>query len=322
MNPWPAVERIVDEATDPSGLRDHGLQLIAARRWRATGRDVPAAWVEAERSAAITALAIPPLLVRIRGVLEGPILVLKGAEVAARYPDPALRPYGDLDLLVPDAGEADRALREAGFRPAEGEAAVARPQHRPPLRWPRSPLPIELHHAVPTPSWATSPPVATLIAAAVPSAVTVDGIETLPPADHAVLLAAHAWLHYGPRFRTRDLIDVAVMAEGIDPAALADRAAAWGLGRVWTATVAAVDQLGSQRGADLREPSLAGEHLGRWVGALWAPSRGAVPRALAQTVGRDLRPWPGEAWPTRLSRLGRAVPHTLRSAATYRSEKR
>ncbi len=321
MNLWAAVERLVDEVTDPAVLQANGLQLIAARRWRITGRAVPAVWVEAERSAAITALAVPHLLIRIRGVVPGPILLLKGAEIAARYPDPALRPFGDLDLLVPNAETAERALHECGFRSAEGDAAVARPHHQPPLSWPRSPLPVELHHALPAPPWATAPPVAALVATAVPAATGVDGIETLPPEGHAVLLAAHAWLHYGPRLRVRDLIDVAVMVDGSDPAEVADLARAWGLGRVWTATQAAIHRLDRQRGGDLREPSLADEHLARWAGALWAPSPRAAPRALAQTIGRDLQPWPGEMWPARLARLGRAVPHALRSAGAYRSEK-
>lgn len=322
MSLWAVVERLVDEATDPAALQAHGLHLVAARRWRTTGRVVPAAWSEAERIAAVIALATPSLLTRIRSVLPGPILLLKGAEIAARYPDPLLRPFGDLDVLVPDAQAAERALHEAGFLAVEGETAVARPQHQPPLGWPRSPLPVELHHALPMPAWADPPLVSALIATSAPSATNIDGIETLSVPGHAVLLAAHAWLHYGPRFRVRDLIDVAVMVDGLDPAEVADVAKAWGLWRVWATTMAAVNRLDGQRGADLREPSLADEHLVRWAGALWAPSRRSVPRALAQTIERDLQPWPGELWPARLTRLRRAVPHALRSAAAYRTEKR
>jgi hypothetical protein len=229
---------------------------------------------------------------------------------------------GDLDLLVPDAVAAERTLRAAGWVPAEQGGTVARPQHRPPLRWPTSPLPIELHHELPVPPWATPPPPSAVIATAVRSAVPVDGLSSLPPSSHALLLAAHAWLHYGPRPRVRDLIDVAVMAEGLDPDEQGRLARTWGLDRVWTFTMRALVALDALPGRDLREVSLGGEHLARWAGALWAPSGRKVPLALVQTVGRDLRPWPGEGWPARLGRLRRAGRHALTPAATYRSDDR
>jgi hypothetical protein len=322
VNLWKTIERLVDDAANPAAIQAHGLQLFAARRWRAVGRAVPPAWIEAERASAIATLGVPSLLARVRASLPGPILLLKGAEVATRYPDPALRQMGDLDLLVPDAPAAARALRDAGFAPAVGEAESARPQHLPPLSWPRSPLPIELHHAPPVPPWSSPPPVAALVAASVQSTVCVEGIRTPDPASHAVLLAAHAWLHFGPRPRVRDLVDVAVMAEELDREQLQELAGVWGLARVWTVTSEAIGALSDRRGTDLEAPSLAGEHLSRWAGGLWAPTWRAVPRALTQTVGQDLRPWPDEGWPTRLRRLGHAVPHAFSSNADYRRARR
>ena len=318
MTVWNAVDRLVDGTDDLAGLRANGLQLLAARRWRAVGRPVPPELLADERAAAIATLAVPALLARVRDVLEGPIVLFKGPEVAVRYPDPALRPLGDVDLLVPDAAGAERALRGAGFEPAEGEHTPSRLQHRPPLRWPTSPLPVEVHHALPVPRWSSPPPADQLFAVAVPAAVGVDGILALPLAHHALVLAAHSWLHYGPRPRLRDLIDVAVVTEGGDPADIARLARDWGLQRVWATTSRAVDVFrgarpvppGSRRqgwaGFALRERTVAEEHLVRWLGALWAPSPGALPRALAMTVGQDLLPWPGEPWPAKLARLGRA----------------
>ena len=317
MSVWAAVDHLLDRIDDPAPLRAHGVQLLAARRWRAVGRPVPGALLADERSAAIATLAVPALLARVRAALDGPIVLLKGPEVAARYPDSALRPLGDLDLLVPDAASAERALREAGFKPAEGERTAARQPHQPPLRWPTSPLRVELHHALPVPQWSTPPRAEQLVAAAVPAAVG-DGILTLPAAHHALLLAGHAWVHYGPRSRLRDLIDVAVMADGLDPAELASLARSWGLPRVWLATTRAVDALCDAPGAEsaaraqwprgaLREQTVAEAHLGRWLGALWAPGPGAIPRAVVLTVGRDLRPLPGEAWSTKLPRMRRTL---------------
>jgi hypothetical protein len=320
---WATVDHLLDRAEDPAGLRAHGVQLLAARRWRATGRPVPAALLADERSAAIATLAVPVLLARVRAALNGPIVLLKGPEVAARYPDPALRPLGDLDLLVPDAPAAERALRAVGFEPAEGEQTAARQPHQPPLRWPTSPLRVELHHTLPVPAWSRPPPADQVLAAAVPAAIG-DGILTLPPAAHALLLAGHAWVHYGPRPRLRDLVDVAVMTDGLDLAEMADLARTWDLPRVWQATAGAVAALDGSLDPSptpwrrwvtpvpvIRERTVAQEHLVRWLGAFWAPSPRAVPRAVVLTVGRDLRPLPGEAWSTKLPRMGQTVRSAL-----------
>jgi hypothetical protein len=50
-----------------------------------------------------------------------PALVVKGAAAGAFYPDPALRAYGDLDVLVPRAqvNQAEVALNRLGYRPPE-----------------------------------------------------------------------------------------------------------------------------------------------------------------------------------------------------------
>ena len=44
------------------------------------------------------------------------MVLMKGLEVGAYYPDPGLRPFRDLDLLVDDAERAQQALIEAGLR--------------------------------------------------------------------------------------------------------------------------------------------------------------------------------------------------------------
>jgi hypothetical protein len=180
-------------------------------------------------------LSVPTQLAWIRQVLDGPIVLLKGPEVAVRYPDPAVRPFGDLDLLVPDADQAHQSLIEAGCV----EVTAARPHHRPGLRSPNSLLLIEIHERPNGPKWSK---VRTdeLFATAVPSALSVEGIMTVLPAQHAVLLAAHSW-HHEPFRRLIDLIDIAAMSEGQDTTELQELANRWGVGRVWKITQLAID---------------------------------------------------------------------------------
>ena len=77
---------------------------------RATGRAVPEDFLEQERAAAVAAITAPLVLERVAAAYDRPAILVKGPEVAALYPDPALRSYWDVDLLVEDAEEAQRAL--------------------------------------------------------------------------------------------------------------------------------------------------------------------------------------------------------------------
>src|SRR5712691_3463489 len=150
---WDRVDELVDRAQDITDLREHRLELLAARRWRALGRPVPTELVDEERLAAIMTLAAPPLLEKIRASLEGPIVLLKGPEVAARYPSPALRPYGDLDILVPDARAAHEALKRTGFEEVGDPALYVDLHHLRPLWLRPLPLLVEVHAA---PKWIVS----------------------------------------------------------------------------------------------------------------------------------------------------------------------
>src|ERR671918_2916762 len=113
---WGGVDALIDRAPTADDLRGHRLEVLAAKRFRARGLPVPLDFVSQERSAAIVALSAPLVLRRVREAYDGPVVVLKGPEVAARYPDAALRAYGDVDLLVPDALGTHRILLDAGFQ--------------------------------------------------------------------------------------------------------------------------------------------------------------------------------------------------------------
>ena len=112
----------------------------------------------------------PALLARLRDVLDGPMMIFKGPEIAALYPDSA-RLFGDLDVLVPDAAAAQRALLAAGFEEVpDPDGIYVDLHHLIPLRDPMVPLlAIEIHSAPKWPYGLKPPSAAELLENAVPS---------------------------------------------------------------------------------------------------------------------------------------------------------
>ena len=78
------------------------------------------------------------------------MILFKGMEVAARYPDPALRVFHDLDILVPDSAAAQARLIAAGFEEVGEPEIYEDIHHLRPLRSPGLPIVVEVHHA---PKW-------------------------------------------------------------------------------------------------------------------------------------------------------------------------
>lgn len=315
---WPKVDRFLDRCLElPSEvLIAHGIHLLAAKRMRATGQLIPPILMEAERANLLRHLAGRSLLQRIRSVLDGPMVLLKGPEVAVRYPEPTLRAYGDLDLLVPNSADAKAILLGSGFEEID-DYEFAHTQR--PLRWPGLPLAIELHHELPWLRWMTPPPPISFFSTAIPSATGLEGITTLPVAEHVLLVAAHSWRHV-PLRRLNDLIDVAALVEDKDLDLLAAKAREMGMSSVWSTTIGVCNALLDQdrsRSVPLRlwarhlypprERSVAEVHAARWVGALWAPTPLGKVHSLAGTLREDLQPLPGEPWRNKLARTGRAV---------------
>jgi hypothetical protein len=318
----------VDGASSLDGLWAHGLQLFAVRRLRGAGQPVPAELLEAERAATIAALAVPAALERVLTLLPGPFVLIKGPALAAHYPDPALRPLGDLDLLVPNPTRVHQALVSAGFVVDPADTRT-RPHHLPPLRWPGSPLPIELHHNVRAPTWARIPPIGEMVAVAAAGASTVHGMLTLPRAYHALVVAAHAWSH-GPLVRLLDLLDVAVLVDGIDRSESAALAHSWGLNRVWAATLAAVDsilldqrmppwhvRLGARHLLTVSERTVFETHLARWLSCLAAPTSTTRVMAIWGGIQDELRPRPDERWRVKAARAARATRGAFRPLSEH-----
>ncbi len=324
---WHVVDELVDRAPRLSDLRSHKLELFAARRWREFGRPVPEELAEAERLARVTALAAPRLLARIREVIDGPVVLLKGPEVAAWYADPSLRSYKDIDVLVPDADAAWRALAAAGFEPIGDPAAYVGIHHLRPLALRGLPLSVEVHAR---PKWVDRlppPPTAALIEAAVPSRVAGDGILTLPPSHQAVVLAAHSWAHE-PLRALRDVVDIAAVDAHADRRDTEEVARELGVDRMWRSTAAAVDALFADRRTPLplrlwaqnlprvRERTVFENHAQRWLSNLWALSPRHALAAMAATAVGEIGPSPDETWRQKLARTARAV----RNARARRSD--
>jgi Uncharacterised nucleotidyltransferase len=290
---WASVDRLL-ERLEPDAASGHGVAPLVAERLRSRGDDVPAALVQEERAAKMTNLLAPSVLARARAAYDGPMLLLKGPEVATLYPGRA-RMLFDLDLLVADAPAAWDALLGAGFVRADRLKGVS-PQwyHLNPVELPGVPLPIELHKSFRWPNGLRPPPNEALFEAAVPASVDVPGLLAPARAHHAVLLAGHAWSER-PLERLRDLIDVAVMAAPVAPSELSQIAADWGWDRLWRTTRRTIDWLlgrGPRPRAvrilarhlvDLREPTRMELQLRRGLSPFWAmPAPSALHEAAFQ----------------------------------------
>jgi hypothetical protein len=317
---WEAVDALIDRAPSLDDLREHRLQLLAERHWVRSGRPVPLTLSAEKAVAAAFALPIPSLLARISSAWDGPMIILKGAELSRRYPAELLRPSGDIDLLVGDAPAAHAALCSAGFVATGDPRRYVGIHHLQPLVWPNVPVAIELHHA---PKWVDGldpPSTSELFRFAVPATCSVEGFQTLAPAAHAVVLAVHAWAHE-PLRNLRDLIDIAVLTAEADIAEVDRIARQWGVSHLWRTTHSVMESLfsGGTRPLALRlwarhleavrGRTVAESHLSGWLSPFWALPATMALRHSSNRIWDDLRPVPGEAWPVKLSRARLAVQH-------------
>jgi hypothetical protein len=315
---WASVDRLIGAAPDGRALTVHRLEPLAARRLRALGRIVPEEAAESERLGAAFALAAAAHLARARAAVEGPLLVVKGPEVAALYPDPATRVSRDVDLVAPDAGAAQRQLLAAGFAEAGSADYYADAAHLVPLAWPGLPVEVEVHARPNWPPWLEAPSAEALLDGAVPSATGVDGLLAPAPERHALVLAAHAWTH-GPLTRLRDLLDVALMTAEADRDEIERVAEAWRMTRLWRTTDALATALflggaaprplrtWARNLTEARERTVLEQHVARWVGWHAALPRRLAVRATVDELRDDLTPERGETWGSKVRRSGRAV---------------
>ena len=111
----------------------------------------------------LRSLTLQRELVLVNRILQEagiPSIALKGAYLAFHaYPQAALRPLRDLDILVPadQALKAYQVLQDGGLNRIDGymgtpDAAMELSQHFPPLRSPSGNVNVELHHRAMHPS--------------------------------------------------------------------------------------------------------------------------------------------------------------------------
>ena len=140
---WDAVDGILGRAP-LAGVLAHKLGPLAAHRLRRIGEPIPEPLVNEERASSLSLLTGIPLLVRARQSCDGPLVLLKGMEVARRYRGGARR-FGDLDLLTDDAELAQRTLLRQGFLEIDDPTVTDRHHHLLPLKWPTIIIAIEIH---------------------------------------------------------------------------------------------------------------------------------------------------------------------------------
>jgi hypothetical protein len=329
---WERVGELADLAPRLSDLRYHKLQLVAASRLRARGELVPPELQTEERLAAAIALGAGLLVRRLRAATDARVIVMKGPEAAALWPDSRLRPWKDLDLLVEDAHAVQDALLAAGFVEVGDPALYRDIHHLRPLSLPGLPVAVEVHLR---PKWpaAHAPTFDDLAAAAVPSTFGVVGMLAPSPAHHAVLLAAHAWEH-DPLSRVGSLADVAAMTIAAGRTDADAVARAWGVARLWSATARAVDEvlldgrpalhppIWRRHLEQARERTVLEAHAERLVGPLAGSSLHKAPHAVLSALARTIRPAPGEGWRNKWRRSWRAMRNASLRGSDHVQEER
>jgi hypothetical protein len=318
------VNELVDRAETVTALHAHRLHLYAAWYWRNQGRPVPTELVELERGAAVQRLSAPALLRHVRDAYDGPMLLLKGAEIAARYPKPELRPSLDLDFLVTDAKAAQKALIAGGF--AEQEVFHAEDHHHlRALEWPGALMRVEVHNTPSWPTWLTPPSTDELFEAAGSESVLGHGILALPPAHHALIVTAHMWREI-PLARLGQLIDVRVLAQEAEQDEIERLSSDWGLRRLWATTDGTARRVlagelphgqtrrfRAKRLDTVREATV----LEAKVAELAAPFRGLPPGAALVATTRELfselLPQPYETWRGKIKRSAGALRQSFRA---------
>lgn len=332
---WRCVDDVIERSPSSVDLRAHRLHLLAAQRFRALGQPVPEKFAADERLAAAVTLAAEITLERARAAYDGTLVLMKGLEVARRYPSPTLRPFRDLDLIADRPEQAQRALIAAGFvSVGMDDRAYEDRHHLRPLRLPGLPVLVELHRRPVWISWGSPPSTAELLSDAVPSATGISGVLALSSAHHALALAAHSW-EGTPLRRILDLVDVTLIAREADPVELWDAARRWRLDGVWRTMAAAADAVlfgapalpwhvrlwaGSVERA--RDRSMVRDHAARLLSPFSVlplnEALGVAAGALGDTVG----PVEGESWRVKAARMRRALRHAFERVSVHNASLR
>jgi hypothetical protein len=164
-------------------------------------------------------------------------MVIKGAALGAVYPDPALRPYVDLDLLVPEdqLARAESALNRLGYRASTSKGwSMEHHRHLPTMMATDDQSPVEIHWRLDNPGQVGHLPTPEMWGRAVPLSVGGQAALQLDPIDAALHVCCHAVVQNIGRLGLQPVCDLVQLAESWDRAqweALACRAKRYGLAR-------------------------------------------------------------------------------------------
>jgi hypothetical protein len=301
---WSGVACTIDAHPDVARLRAHGLAPLAAAHWRDTGHSLTQA-VDMDRVTA-TALGLQAerLLREVTSFADQPVLLLKGPEVAARYPELGLRDLTDVDILVADTDAMERSFSNAGWLEYTGPGELRwydELHHAHPFVLPGSSLPIEPHRRPNWPIWGRAPGFPELHDAAVESAVAIDGLLAPKVEHHALLVLAHSWADV-PFERFSQLIDFALLVEECDADELTKCARRWQLSRLLSVGLDAIDSLLLGRRSDaltvrwfaphlraLATPTRARAQFDRYASGFFVTSPTCATSAMAAGSLRRLR---------------------------------
>lgn len=312
---WLSLDRIIDTVPTAVALRTHGLGPIAAWRMRTRGEPVPEEIERLAHGAAYAAVTAGPLLQRVVDILQEPVLVLKGPEVARLYPERTLRTYGDLDLLVADLPRAERKLIDAGFAELMPNRKIEGHHHDSPLGLGGLALMIELHRDPGWLRWLTPPSDTELMCEAIPSVTGVDGALALPLERQALFLASHAWRH-NPYHSIIHLVDIELARQQTKPSEIAALAQRWGIEHVWNDICHMIDWFIYRDGKppgelhrwwarhlrESREQTLLEFYLASWGRGLAAPTL----TEQIETITHDVRfSFSVHSWQSRRQKIGR-----------------
>lgn len=169
--------------------------------------------------------------------VEVPVLVIKGPVLGSYYPDPALRTYYDLDVLVPEArlNVAEEALGGLGYhydQPREWWRELS--YHLPPMLNNGERLTLELHWRLDHEQPSGRLPIGDLWTRAVPWSLGGHYALRLDDVDVVLYLCQHAVVQHRLQLGLRPLCDLVQVTKDWDRARwrmLAERAEEYGLSR-------------------------------------------------------------------------------------------
>ncbi len=173
--------------------RSHRLHPVLAWYVRRHGLSVP------PDVASVLAGAVYESAARSAGALEQlralggevafPMVLVKGPAVAAAYPEPWMRPYNDLDFLVPEeaVAQAEKTMRRLGYR---ARVTGIRSSHLPPFYPPGPGLRMEIHTSLSRREGRDFLTFAQVEKFVVPFR-DAPGLSTLSPAPHFLYLCEH-----------------------------------------------------------------------------------------------------------------------------------